>query len=308
VNERQLRYALFVWRERSFIRAASRLNVAQSAVSTQVKMLEDQIGFKLFKRTGRGAEVTDNGRTFLRQAEHAVANLLGLLETAGHLRGDSVGAVAVGMGSGIAAHVMPPIICALRDELARTRLEVCTAPTARIHQLLADERYDLGLTIESDVHSLPFGLVRETIAELSMCLIARPDHPLRRRKVVNLEELSDQPIIMNELGAGYGELVLSMFSERGIRPTIGAVVDNIESVKAMVASGYGVAIVPEVATQSEARLHTLLTRSIRSAPSASVAFVTRTQPKSPSAERCVEMIRTALRARAERRRFDRAVA
>ena len=48
---RQLRYALSVYKERSFTKAAKRLNISQSAVSEQVKLLEDEIGFELFRRT-----------------------------------------------------------------------------------------------------------------------------------------------------------------------------------------------------------------------------------------------------------------
>ena len=59
---RQLRYALSVAKERSFTRAATRLNVSQSAVSEQVSLLESEIGFPLFRRTSRGIELTERGR------------------------------------------------------------------------------------------------------------------------------------------------------------------------------------------------------------------------------------------------------
>jgi len=72
VDFRQIRYALSVAKERSFTNAAVRLNISQSAVSEQVKLLEDEIGFPLFRRTPRGIEVTERGRTFLYEAERVV--------------------------------------------------------------------------------------------------------------------------------------------------------------------------------------------------------------------------------------------
>jgi DNA-binding transcriptional LysR family regulator len=75
---RQIRYALSVAKERAFTKAATRLNVSQSAVSEQVKLLEDEIGFSLFRRTPRGIEVTERGRTFLFEAERVVGDLLSL--------------------------------------------------------------------------------------------------------------------------------------------------------------------------------------------------------------------------------------
>ena len=300
MNERQLRYALSVWRERSFIRAAEKLNVAQSAVSAQIKSLEEQLGFKLFRRTGQGTEITEVGRTFLQQAEHAVSYFVGLLEIANQLRGNHTGTLAIGIGSGIVSYVMPLIIEALKPELPKLRLEVITTPTQRIHQLVAEERLDLGLTIQTDPRGMPMGLLRTNIAQFKMCLITQPHHHLvRRRRVIDLEAIVSEPIIMSELSAGYGELVLSMFADRGMRPKIAAIVDNVETIKTMTRAGLGIAIVPSVCTHNEVRLNQLAARSIRSAPDVSMTIVSRIQPKSPAVERNLELIRTALQNKTE---------
>src|SRR5687768_4902413 len=87
VDFRQIRYALSVAKERSFTNAAVRLNISQSAVSEQVKLLEDEIGFPLFRRTPRGIEVTERGRTFLYEAERVVGDVMSLADTARRLRG-----------------------------------------------------------------------------------------------------------------------------------------------------------------------------------------------------------------------------
>jgi DNA-binding transcriptional LysR family regulator len=274
------------------------MNVAQSAVSTQVKLLEDELGFQLFRRTGQGAEVTGLGRTFLQQAEHAVSYFLGLLETAQQLRGDRAGTLAIGVSSGITPYVLPVMVEALKAELARVRVEVVTAPTQRIHQLVAEERLDLGLTIETDQRGMPIGLLRRSVAELKLCLIVRPDHRLsQRRNIVDLEALTDEPLIMNELAAGYGELVLAMFADRGLRPTIAAVVDNVETIKILVRSGLGIAIVPRVSTGNEVRLRQLVAKSIRSVPAVSVTIVSRMQPRTRAAERNLEIIGAALQSK-----------
>ena len=75
---RQLRYALSVSKERSFTKAAKRLNISQSAVSEQVKLLEEEIGFELFRRTSGGIQSTDRGSTFLYESERVMGDLLSL--------------------------------------------------------------------------------------------------------------------------------------------------------------------------------------------------------------------------------------
>lgn len=75
---RQIRYALSVAKERSFTRASTRLNISQSAVSAQIRLLENEIGFPLFWRSTRGVELTDAGRSFLHEAERIAGDLLNL--------------------------------------------------------------------------------------------------------------------------------------------------------------------------------------------------------------------------------------
>src|SRR5215468_10993901 len=99
---RQLRYALSVAKERSFTRAATRLNVSQSAVSEQVSLLENEIGFPLFRRTPRGIELTERGRTFLYETERVIGDVLSLSDTARRLRGAPSDTLTLGMGSGMA--------------------------------------------------------------------------------------------------------------------------------------------------------------------------------------------------------------
>ncbi len=116
---RQLRYALAVYKERSFTKAAKRLNISQSAVSEQVKLLEDEIGFELFRRTSRGIESTDRGRTFLYESERVMSDLLTLSDTARRLRGALSDTLTIGMGSGMAQIFIPRMFADLRNRSCR---------------------------------------------------------------------------------------------------------------------------------------------------------------------------------------------
>src|SRR5258708_9857525 len=126
---RQLRYAVSVYKERSFTTAAKRLNISQSAVSEQVKLLEEEIGFELFRRTSRGIESTDRGRTFLYESEQVVGDLLSLSDTARRLRGSLQDTLTIGMGSRMAQIFIPRMFPDLNDNLPHLMLEILTAPT-----------------------------------------------------------------------------------------------------------------------------------------------------------------------------------
>jgi DNA-binding transcriptional LysR family regulator len=281
---RQLRYALSVSKERSFTRAAKRLNISQSAVSEQVRLLEEEVGFDLFTRTSRGIEATDRGRTFLYESERVVGDLLSLSDTARRLRGAVLDTLTIAMGSGMAQIFMPRLFADLKGELPGVRLEIITAPTRNIFTELHEERIDAGLAIESDPDRLPSGLV-----DAEMALIVPAKHPLGRGKQpVDIGRLLAEPLIMSELTVGYGQVVMSLFTDLGMRPNVIAVVDNIETIKIIVQSGGGIAIVPRACVANEVALGLLKAMPIAPARNVAFSLFRRRQPMSRRKETALQ--------------------
>jgi DNA-binding transcriptional LysR family regulator len=293
---RQIRYALSVAKERSFTKASVRLNISQSAVSEQVKLLEEELGFPLFRRTSRGIEQTERGRTFLYEAERVVGDVLSLTDTARRLRGALADTLTLGMGSGMAQIFMPRLFGHLNGALAGVRLEILTAPTKNIFNELHEERIDAGIAIESDPDRVPAGLVFDRLTQAEMALIVHPKHALARtRQPVDIGRLMAEPIIMSELTVGYGQVVSSLFSDLGIRPNILAIADNIETMKVIVQAGKGIAIVPQASAANEIKLGALKALAIAPARSVALSLFRRRQPMSRRKEGFVTALREALR-------------
>ena len=294
---RQLRYALSVSKERSFTGAAKRLNISQSAVSEQVKLLEEEIGFELFHRTSRGIESTDRGRTFLYESERVMGDLLSLTDTARRLRGALSDTLMIGMGSGMAQIFIPRMFADLKRDLPGVRLEIMTAPTKNIFNELHEERIDAGIAIESNPHRLPAGLIFDRLLDAEMALITHPRHALARSKQpIDIGRLVAEPFIMSELTVGYGQVVFSLFTDLGIRPNILAVVDNIETMKMIVQAGEGIAIVPRACAENEVALGLLKALAIAPARNVSFSLFRRHEPLSRRKETALLKLRELLRA------------
>jgi DNA-binding transcriptional LysR family regulator len=294
---RQLRYALSVYKERSFTKAAKRLNISQSAVSEQVKLLEEEVGFELFRRTSRGIESTDRGRTFLYESERVIGDLLSLSDTARRLRGALLDTLTIGMGSGMAQIFIPRMFADLKNDLPGIKLEILTAPTKNIFNELHEEKIDAGIAIESDPDRLPSGLVFDRLIDAEMVLITHPKHALARSKQpVDIGRLVAEPIIMSELTVGYGQVVLSLFTDLGIRPNILAVVDNIETIKMIVQSEGGIAIVPRACAENEVTLGLLKALSIAPARNVVFSLFRRREPMSRRKEAALLRLREMLKA------------
>jgi DNA-binding transcriptional LysR family regulator len=294
---RQLRYALSVSKERSFTGAAKRLNISQSAVSEQVKLLEQEIGFELFHRTSRGIESTDRGRTFLYESERVMGDLLSLTDTARRLRGALSDTLMIGMGSGMAQIFIPRMFADLKRDLPGVRLEIMTAPTKNIFNELHEERIDAGIAIESNPDRLPAGLIFDRLVDAEMALITHPKHALARSKQpIDIGRLVAEPFIMSELTVGYGQVVFSLFTDLGIRPNILAVVDNIETMKMIVQAGGGIAIVPRACAENEVALGLLKALAIAPARNVSFSLFRRHEPLSRRKETALLKLRELLRA------------
>jgi DNA-binding transcriptional LysR family regulator len=268
---RQIRYALAVAKERSFTKAGLRLNVSQSAVSEQVKLLEARIGFDLFRRTGRGVEPTERGRMFLYEAERVTTDLLNLSDVARRLSGIEVESLIMGIGSGLAPILLPRMF-PNNGFPSDLHLEIRTAPTRVIFEELHNERLDIGIAAEVDADRVPAGLSGVALFELDMILLLPPGHRLAAIKgAIDIGLLIEEPIIMNELSIGYGQIVATMFNDLGMRPRIRAVVDNVDTIKVMVQTGIGISLIPAGAAAAEAKLGLLEVRPISPARRITIA-------------------------------------
>jgi DNA-binding transcriptional LysR family regulator len=222
--------------------------------------------------------------------------VLSLSDTARRLRGAPSDTLTVGMGSGMAQIFMPRLFGDLDKLLPGVRLEILTAPTKSIFDDLHEERIDAGIAIESDPERVPAGLLFDRLTGAEMALITHPKHPLARSpQPVDIGKLVSEPIVMSELTVGYGQVVLSLFTDLGIRPNILAVADNIETMKVIVQSGSGVAIVPRPCADNEVALGALKVLAIAPARTVMLSLFRRRQPLSRRKEGYLAALRAALK-------------
>ena len=265
-------------------------------MSAQIKLLEREIGFPLFWRGTRGIELTEAGRTFLHEAERMIGYLLNLAETARRLRGDALETLNLGMVSGVAQTFVPRIFDDFSNTIEEVKLRIVIGSTRKIFQDLQEERIDAGIALESEPDRIPAGLAFDRLTTVDLSLIVPPKHPLTKlKRPVNFASLTNEPIIMNELEVGYGQIVLSLFTDIGMRPNILAIADNVETIKMIVQSGAGVAILPHTCVQREVSMRLL--KALRFLPERNVTFslFRRREPLSRAKEQCIGTLARLLR-------------
>jgi len=242
---RQLSYFTAVAEEGQFTRAASRLLVAQPAVSQQIRRLELELGESLFHRDARSVSLTEAGEALLPHARAALAAAERGRDAIASLRGMLRGRLRIG----VAGPVDQPLGQAL-GQLHRSYPDIEVLLTTQnnepLLEALANGQIDVGI-VGIGTHTVPAQLTTRVITSEELVLGVSRGHSLARRKSVTLARLREQPFVTLVHGSGHREAFDMAFDDAGYRPRIAAEAGELSSLIELVAEGLGAAILPRAA-------------------------------------------------------------
>ncbi len=248
LNYNHLRYFWAVAHDGNLTRTAERLGVAQSALSIQIRKLEDRIGHSLFERRGKQLILTEAGRIVLDHADvifAAGAELMGTLAKTGAAQRQvlRVGALAT-----LSRNFQ---IAYLRPLLGRPDVEVVlrSGSLGELLPLLEAHRLDVVLGQNAPQHDGATLWIAQAIAEQPVGLVGTPE---RIGPAAPLEELlAREPLVLPGAGSGVRAAVDALLETRGIRPNIAAEVDDMAMMRLLAREGIGLAVVPPIVVQDE---------------------------------------------------------
>jgi DNA-binding transcriptional LysR family regulator len=218
---RHLRYLVAVAEEQSFLRAARRLRVAQSALSKQIQDLEREIGVELFHRVPRGVRLTPGGEAFVREARSTLANAERAVRTAQEARDAGEAVLHLGHGAlGARAPFVLQLMATFRRTYPGTEIAVHHLEEADQHKALMDHTIDLAVTYLAEPPEE--GLASVLLMECACDGVLIPaDHPLAQHDRVHLRELTALTYLSPST-QHYPRLcraIFSGFAERGLAVT-----------------------------------------------------------------------------------------
>ena len=247
VTLRQLRYLASLARTRHFGKAAEECAVSQPALSMQVRELERELGTELVERRPGEIALTDTGLDVVQRAEHILAATRDLVDFARH-RDVLTGPLQLGIIPTLAPYVLPRVLPRLQKRHPRLRLEVRETQTKLLLDELAAGELDcvmLALPAEgADVETL-------ALFNDSFLLAVPASDKLRGR--VSVDDVDQRRLILLEEGHCLRDQALAFCGapRRDQPASLGAT--SLATVMQMVANGYGVTLVPQVAAETEVR-------------------------------------------------------
>ncbi|MGO4910273.1 LysR family transcriptional regulator [Pseudorhodobacter sp. W20_MBD10_FR17] len=254
LNYNHLRYFWAVAHDGNLTRTAERLNLSQSAVSVQIKQLEESLGHRLFERRGRQLILTEAGRIALDHADAIFAagrELIGTLQETGRTRQ----AIRIGALATLSRNFHMEF---LRPILGRQDVEIIlrSGTSADLLQALEALNLDVVLINRAPLRDAATPFVSHRLSEQPVSLVGTPKLLGDSPGLVTL--LATVPIILPSADTAV-RIGFDALTERlGIRPQIAAEVEDMAMMRLLAREGVGLAVLPSIVVQDELNTGTLV--------------------------------------------------
>jgi DNA-binding transcriptional LysR family regulator len=224
-----------------FTRAAEALNLTQSALSHQIKTLEEQLGVQVFARIGKRTILTQAGEILLKHATVVLRELADANQSLLELREPGRGRLRISAAGYSCYLLLPRILREFKSAYPRVELSVAADYTGEAVQHLLEGMLDIAILVAPPPVR---GLAFEPLAEDELFVIAPAEHPWAKRRRVRWAELATQVLITyNKASITHQLLMRRLAKERtGVPETME--VREAEAVTEMVKVGLGIAVLP----------------------------------------------------------------
>jgi DNA-binding transcriptional LysR family regulator len=293
VEIRHLRVLVAVAEELHFGRAALRLRIAQSAVSTTLRSLEEQVGATLVARTRRSVALTAAGAAYLAHARRVLEELDTASRTARRAGAGETGTLVLQFTLMATLTVVPRAVARFQREVPEVVLTTTAAGTSEQLDAIRAGRCDVGFVARKSDPELAMELVEAS----PLVVVMARSHPFARRRRIAWSDLARERLVF--LDEATEPHVNTMFrrrcNEAGFEPDIVLRVGHLEALLAFVSAGIGVACVP-------ALVQRVGFRDVRAVPltpqaKGGISVVWDPASRNPAAARFLDVLRDEVRRR-----------
>src|SRR5690242_1159757 len=240
---RHLAHFVAVAEERSFSRAAKRVNIVQSGLSASIKALEHELGITLLVRTTRRVDLTEAGRVFLAEVRRVETALQGAREAVEAVRGILRGTVQIGTMQRLSPLFdFPDVLARFRDAHPQVEIVLRQGASGVLLADVAEGKLDFAFLALGG--GVPRGISVTPLGEDPLVLACALTHPMASRSRVTLAELSEEPFLEFVPQTTLRVLVDRAFAGAHIERHIAFELNDVPTVLDLVAHGLGVSVLP----------------------------------------------------------------
>jgi len=244
---------LEVARHTSFSRAAEKRFRTQPAISSQIRGIEDEVGAKLFDRSGGKVSLTAAGKAFQKYVEDTLDARKAMLVAIAEMERIPRGEIIVGANEGTCLHILPYVFADFKKQYPDVSVNIKRSDYARILESVIDNTVDFGVV------SLPVTDNRLTVVLIhrdELIIIAPPHHPLGKMKSASVADVTKFPLIVPKAGHTR-DGIEELFHERRLKPNISMELDSSELLKRFVAADVGIGFIARSNVEEDVRANAL---------------------------------------------------
>lgn len=249
INERRIAYLYEAVTIGTVRAAADKLNVAPSAVSRQITLLEEELATRLIERNRKGVKATEAGLLMLKYYREALAHEEEYISRLRALRGLQHGHIDLAVGEGFLGDLMGNLLPDFNSRYPAITVSVKMSGTNDVIRQIQEDEVHIGLVF----HPQNYPDIRSQASCVQpICAIAPPDHPLRLLgRKITLAEACQYPLALQESHFGVRQLLtMAEFKERlRMVPTVTS--NSISVLKHFVRSGMGITFLPAFVVRRE---------------------------------------------------------
>lgn len=247
LNYHHLRYFRAVAHDGNLTRAAERLNLSQSALSIQIKQLEERLGHQLFERRGRQLYLTEAGRIALDHADTIFSTGEELLETL-RQTGSARRAIRIGALATLSRNFQMEFV---RPLIGRPDVELIlrSGSTAELLGALETLNLDIVLLTQPPAVDAVTPFVSDHLSQQRVSLIGTPELAVEKQDLATM--LATHPMILPTMESGVRLQFEALAARLGVTPQVAAEVEDMAMMRLLARSGLGLAVMPPIVVQQE---------------------------------------------------------
>ena len=248
MNLLHLQYFYVVAQERGFTNASKRLRIQQPAISRMVKLLEDDLGFKLFEKVGRNVQVTKPGLEVFEYCKKIFGTVHELQQSLGRISGERKGPLLMAAAEPIASHWLPALLKDFLTENPRVYPQIFSGPASMLFERIKKGEIEFGMFFH--IPELPDELEIFKSKEIRYHVVVRKD--LRKNQVA-LESFIGSREIDDTSTRRFPTLDRIRRDHPKARIKISS--NNLTAHREMVLQGLGVAVLPDFIVRNDIKEH-----------------------------------------------------
>lgn len=248
---RQLEYLVEVVRQGLSVTAAAQaLHTSQPGISSQIKQLEEELGFPVFVRQGRHLiDVTDAGRDVLKHAVRMLDERQNIKRIANEVNSPNRGSFSIATTHTQARYALPEVISRFAGKYPNVSLHIQQGTPTQIAEMTVNGDADLAIATEAlEVFE---DLVLMPCYRWNRCVVVREDHELAGCRSLTVEQIAKYPIITYVFGIADRSVVNQAFTQAGLEMKVVLTATDAEVIKTYVQNGLGIGIIARMAFDPE---------------------------------------------------------